>query len=86
MDDSWVYPENGADPWVLPPPHPMPDHSALFLSVLGEGKAPPRNPPFPSGFLASKLQCFEYWLRVPPRHGSEAWCSVGLASSRPRIK
>lgn len=66
--------------------HPMSDRSALFLNVLAEGKAPPRNPPNPSGILASKLLCFEYWPAVPPRHGSEAWCRVGLASSRPRIK
>lgn len=38
--------------------HPVSDHSALILNVLAEGKAPPRNPPNPSGFLASKLPVF----------------------------
>lgn len=86
MDDPWAYPENGADPWVYPyPSHLVQDHSALSLSILAKGKGP-QNLPNPSGFLASRLQCFEDWPCAPTRHGSEAWCSVCLASSGPRVK
>lgn len=70
---------------ILTSPHSVQDHSALSLSILAKDKGP-LNLPNLSGFLDSKLQCFEDWPCAPTRHGSEAWCSVCLASSGPRVK